>query len=177
MRDSSGRDRGSVEQPRVTPVGPKKTTTIWIVAGVVIALLLLCACIAIGALFALVPSQSAEDGDGVGTQSRDSLYVKPDDDFDTALISGAESVAVGCVLYYNQTGQKPTIEGIEDTLEPYVQPWPTNPFTEQPLECGNDGAGCLEVKSLEPGLGPNSADVIRVLLSTGEWHEIEVPYP
>lgn len=162
--------------PRVTPVHTKKISTIWIVAGAGIALLLLCACIAFGALSALVPAGSVMDDDGVGTRGRGSLYVEPDDDFDALLISGAESVAVGCVLYYDTCGQKPPVEGIEATLAEYVVPWPTNPFTEQPMVCGGDGVGCLEVTSLEPGLGPHSADVVRVLLSTGEWYEVEVPY-
>jgi hypothetical protein len=93
-------------------------------------------------------------------------------------MAGVEQIAAGCVAFYQATGIKPSAMTVMTSVGPYMESWPQNPYTGEPMTNTASGVGNFEVYTFPGNAGPSGSKVdgVRGLLSTGEWYDVEVPY-
>jgi hypothetical protein len=134
---------------------------LYVIIGVVLVCGL-CACAATGAYFLLSPNVP-------------SMQQGSEDD---QIIAGVEDIARGCEQFAGGNGFGPSVDDVspEGAVASYMDAWPTNPLTGQPMRQGNQPGDFVFHTATSMCDGEEYLGYIDAVLSDGSTYSVEFEY-
>lgn len=156
-----------------TPPSPPAVRVLTIVLCVLLGLIAL-----VGAAIVVVVAAGDDPGPGPGPDPTESTSQSVPAGQDEQAIAGAEAIAQGAESYAGTYGYGPSVDDALPTglLAQFVDPWPTNPYTGQPMTQGTAPGDYVFHTAISMGDGEEYLGYVDVYLSTGETYSAPFEY-
>lgn len=157
--------------PGRPPIPGMRSALIALIASVTVAVLVA------GALGIVLVVRNSDDG-GSGGSSDSSSVITEASTSDDQVKAGVEAIARGAEEFAGAYGYGPGMDDALPTgaLAEFVDPWPTNPYTGEPMTQSSAPGDYSFATAISMGDGQEYLGYVTANLSTGETYSVEFTY-